>query len=375
MDLALMIDQAIDLEFPSVELCSCCLTYLAPCVVTAQGACAEAIAPNCSIAPGCGSADHCARVFLYRLLERVEGPGTLVLEQTKEVTCELVEGMPRMGLRFFPKSLLMMSNPKDEEQVQRHVLRVTGIKIKRSSWAKYLGIECSMGLKWASKTTECRVTLAQAQAARAAQFKRVGRGGKRAEGIMLRNANTKAKFKYADPVLGAPPSEVALRWRCVAGPMGALILMLWELGWTPRGSDVWIDDQGGEWRHMGDVADGYDELFKARRSSVRREFGVELDGTLQGIVWRMANALACADEGRGVAGPSFRLAAERAEWARGFPAHARALDGAGGAAKAVAAVWLADVPSFACPTSVSIVPLAGRHGGHRERFRGGAEAR
>eukprot|EP00959_Pyramimonas_sp_CCMP1952_P055740 1164845-Pyramimonas_sp.AAC.1 len=43
MDLAHMILQAIELQFPAVELYLCCLTYLSPRTVKAQGACAEPI--------------------------------------------------------------------------------------------------------------------------------------------------------------------------------------------------------------------------------------------------------------------------------------------------------------------------------------------
>eukprot|EP00959_Pyramimonas_sp_CCMP1952_P078322 1637337-Pyramimonas_sp.AAC.1 len=70
MDLELMIRQAMDLRVPSVELYLCCLTYLAPRVVTANGALAEAIVPNRPIVPGCGKANQCARVFRQRPLER-----------------------------------------------------------------------------------------------------------------------------------------------------------------------------------------------------------------------------------------------------------------------------------------------------------------
>ncbi|CAK0870501.1 unnamed protein product [Prorocentrum cordatum] len=366
MDLAQMILQAIELQFPTVELYLCCLTYLSPRTAKAQGAYAEPIVPNCSIVPGCGKANHCARVFLYRLLERaheraplahirqyaddvhtrVEGPRKMVLDQTKTITCELVQGMLDLGLRVSPKSLLMMTNAKDEVKVQRHVLRITGIKIKRASWAKDIGVDCSMGLKRATKTTKSWMTTAQARATRTALFRRVGRGGIRSKGVMLHNTNIKAKFRYADPVLGAAPSDMERRraqaadlaghtvggrcaasvlllhyqdddpkmsvvkdqvkqwfqfweahpelrervrrgwravlkrliylrprsrWRCVTGPMGALIMMLRELGWTPRAPGHWLDDQGNEWKHMGDAADSYDELYEALCSSVRRD--------------------------------------------------------------------------------------------------------
>ncbi|CAK0816536.1 unnamed protein product, partial [Prorocentrum cordatum] len=366
MDLAQMILQAIELQFPAVELYLCCLTYLPPRTVKAQGAYAESIVPNCSIVPGCGKANHCARVFLYRLLERaheraplahirqhvddvhtrVEGPRKMVLDQTKIITCELAQGMLDLGLRVSPKSLLMMTNVKDEVRVQRHVLQSTGIKIKRASWAKDLGVDCSMGIKRATKTAKGRMTTAQARATRTALFRRVGRGGSRSKGVLLHNTNIKAKFRYADPVLGVATSDMERRraqaadlaghavggrctasvmllhyqddeakmsvvkdqvkqwfqfweahpemrervrrgwravlkrliylrprsrWRCVTGPMGALIMTLRELGWTPRAPDHWLDDHGNEWKHMGDVADSYDELYEALCSSVRRD--------------------------------------------------------------------------------------------------------
>ncbi|CAK0831769.1 unnamed protein product, partial [Prorocentrum cordatum] len=258
-----------------------------------------------------------------------------------------------LGLRVPPKSLLMMTYVKDEVKVQRHVLRITGIKIKRASWAKDLGVDCSMGLKRATKTTKSRMTTAQARATRTALFRRVGRGGIRSKGVMLHNTNIKAKFRYADPVLGVAPSDMERRraqaadlaghtvggrctasvlllhyqdddpkmsvvkdqvkqwfqfweahpelrervrrgwramlkrliylrprsrWRCVTGPMGALIMMLRELGWTPRAPDHWLDDQGDEWKHMGDAADSHDELYEALCSSARRDLWQQAGG-------------------------------------------------------------------------------------------------
>ncbi|CAK0794171.1 unnamed protein product [Prorocentrum cordatum] len=118
MDLELMIRQAMDLDFQKVELYLCRLAYLAPRVVNARGAVAEAMVPNCSIVPGCG---------------------LLVLEQTKQVTVALVTGMLDMGLRVSPKSLLMTTTPEHEAIVQQHVLDTTGIQIKETKWAKDLG--------------------------------------------------------------------------------------------------------------------------------------------------------------------------------------------------------------------------------------------
>eukprot|EP00959_Pyramimonas_sp_CCMP1952_P198366 4149319-Pyramimonas_sp.AAC.1 len=34
------------------------------------------------------------------------------------------------------------------------------------------------------------------------------------------------------------------RWKCVTGPMGAVILALRDIGWIPRAPDVWIGDEG-----------------------------------------------------------------------------------------------------------------------------------
>eukprot|EP00959_Pyramimonas_sp_CCMP1952_P124892 2610668-Pyramimonas_sp.AAC.1 len=42
-------------------------------------------------------------------------------------------------------------------------------------------------------------------------FPRLGRGNKRTKGILLHATNIRAKFCYADPVLGISPSEVARR--------------------------------------------------------------------------------------------------------------------------------------------------------------------
>ncbi|CAK0827060.1 unnamed protein product, partial [Prorocentrum cordatum] len=381
MDLSLMIDQAMELDFPAVELYLCCLTYLAPRAIRAQGAYAEEINPVCSIVPGCGKANHCARAFLYRLLEkahqqaplasirqyvddvhsRVEGPAAMVLEQTKQVSVSLVQGMLDLGLRVSPKSILMMSVPAHEQEVQKHVLKVTGIKIKRAKWAKDPGTDCNMGQRRTCKTTKGRLSVAQARTARSTLFRRVGRGSKRTKGVMLHNNNIRAKYRNADPATGVAPSEMKMRraraadlaghttggrctatvmllhyqddepkmsaiidqvknwfqfwvanpdmrervrrgwravlkkliytrprarWRCITGPMGALILSLRELGWTPRAPDMWIDDQGDEWRHLGDH-DSYDELYQDHY----REAGA-LEANALASIWTKARAKA-----------------------------------------------------------------------------------
>eukprot|EP00959_Pyramimonas_sp_CCMP1952_P276377 5777294-Pyramimonas_sp.AAC.1 len=60
-----MIHKGIPLEVPPVELYLCCLTYLAPRVVKSHGAFSSTIAPNSSVLPGRGKANHWARAFLY----------------------------------------------------------------------------------------------------------------------------------------------------------------------------------------------------------------------------------------------------------------------------------------------------------------------
>ncbi|CAK0911512.1 unnamed protein product, partial [Prorocentrum cordatum] len=325
IDLASMIHKGISLEAPPVELHLCCLTYVAPRAVKSHEAFSPTIAPNCSILPGCGKANHWAGAFLYHLLEaaharapvarvrqyvddvhsRIEGTADEVLDHPKDVAVILVQGCLDLGLRASPKSILMMARPKDENAVLTYVHQETGICVQRASTAKDLGIDCTMG------SSEFIPQVGARQ-----------RGNKRTKGVMLHNANIRAKYQFADPIIGAPPSTTTRRraqaadlagrtvggrctsttlllryqddepkmaalaqqvkewfhfWarhselRCVTGAMGATTLALRDIGWIPRAPDVWIDDEGSEWRHLGNDGDSAQDLVKAIKSTVTRQ--------------------------------------------------------------------------------------------------------
>eukprot|EP00959_Pyramimonas_sp_CCMP1952_P270343 5651329-Pyramimonas_sp.AAC.1 len=69
----------------------------------------------------------------------------------------------------------MRTNPEREAIVQQRVLDAAGIQTKRTKWAKYLGVDCAMGMMRTSKTTKTRMTVAQGPAVRTALFRRIGR--------------------------------------------------------------------------------------------------------------------------------------------------------------------------------------------------------
>ena len=56
--------------------------------------------------------------------------------------------------------MLTMTNPEHEHLVLQHVSSTTGIKIKKTKWAKDLGVDCSMGVRRACAATKGRVTAA-----------------------------------------------------------------------------------------------------------------------------------------------------------------------------------------------------------------------
>ncbi|CAK0800628.1 unnamed protein product [Prorocentrum cordatum] len=335
MDLSLMTDQAMALEFPAAELYLRCLTYTAPRVIRAQGAYAEEIYPVCSIVPGRGKANHCAGALLCRLLEkahqqaplasvrqcvddvrsRVEGPAAMVLDQTEQVSVSLVQGMLDLGLRVSATSILAMSMPAHELEVQKHVLAATGIKIKRAKWAKDLGIDCNVDQRAKYRCADPAVGVAPSEMklrrARAADLAGHATGGRCIATVMLlpcqddepkMSALMDQVKNWFQPWVATPDmrgrvrrrwravlkklicTRPRARWKCVTGPMGALILSFRELGWTPRAPDAWVDDQGDEWRRVSDH-DSCDELYQALGESVRRE------------LWRAA---AQHPEGRGL---------------------------------------------------------------------------
>ncbi len=53
--------------------------------------------------------------------------------------------------------------------------------------------------------------------------------------------------------------------------MGAIILAPRDIGWIPRAPDVWIGDEGSEWRHLGNDDDSVQDLVKAIKSTVLRQ--------------------------------------------------------------------------------------------------------
>ncbi|CAK0889237.1 unnamed protein product, partial [Prorocentrum cordatum] len=313
IDLALMIHKGISLEVPPVELYLCCLTCLAPRVVKSHGAFSSTITPNGSILPGCGKAKHWARAFLYHLLEaararppaarvrqyvddvhsRIEGAAEEVLDHAKDVAVTLVQGCLDLGLRVSPKSILMMTRPRDEKAALTYVYPETGIRAQRASTAKDLGIDCAMGSRRSNKTARARMA-----AARAADLTGHTVGGRCTSTTLL------LRYRDDEPKMAALAQQVKewfhfwarhselrdrvrlgwravlkrllylrprARWKCATGPAGAIILALRDIGWIPRAPDVWIDDEGSEWRHLGNDGGSAQDLVKAIKSTVTRQ--------------------------------------------------------------------------------------------------------
>eukprot|EP00959_Pyramimonas_sp_CCMP1952_P162033 3387773-Pyramimonas_sp.AAC.1 len=94
------------------------------------------------------------RPYVDDVCTRDEGPGQLVLEQTKHVASALVQGMLDTGLQVSPKPMLMMTEPEHEDLVLQHVASTTCIRVKETKWATDLGVDCSMGVRRACAMTK-----------------------------------------------------------------------------------------------------------------------------------------------------------------------------------------------------------------------------
>ncbi|CAK0907479.1 unnamed protein product, partial [Prorocentrum cordatum] len=350
IDLALMIHKGISLEVPPVELYLCCLTCLAPRVVKSHGACSSTIVPNCSILPGCGKANHWARAFICHLLDaaharspvarvrqyvgdvrsRIEGAAEEVLDHAKDVAVTLVQGCLDLGLRVSPKSILMMARPRDEKAVLTHVYQETwhtraeGVhgegprhRLHHGFQAKQQGgqnsDDGSEGEGYASLSISQDDEPKMAALAQQVKewFYSWARHSELRDRVRLGWRAVLKGLRYLRP---------RARWKCVTGPMGAIILALRDIGWIPRAPDVWIDDEGSEWRHLGNeddsvqagghplgagLGDGGDlhmlrvNLRRMRRQERHKEAGALEAGALAGI-WAGARAQAagyqCSDE-------------------------------------------------------------------------------
>ena len=55
--------------------------------------------------------------------------------------------------------------------------------------------------------------------------------------------------------------EPKKRWRSVRGPVGAMILTLLRIGWSPKGPAVWQDCEKFAWKWSGELGDT-EELFE-----------------------------------------------------------------------------------------------------------------
>ncbi|CAK0869407.1 unnamed protein product, partial [Prorocentrum cordatum] len=264
MDMTLMIRQATALDFPAVELHLRRATCLATRASRAQG---RPLRPSClngSIVPGCGKANHCeGRFCAVSLGARVHGrpfasirqhvgdvrarferPAAMVLEQTKCVTIGLFQCVMGLGLRASPKSILAMFNPAGEIKVQKHAFKLTGIEIKGARLAE--DDEPKMSAMLDQVKNWFRFWLARPP---------------------LRERVRRGWVAVPKKIISARPRA---RWICVVWPMGALILSLREMGSAPRALDLWVDDRGDEWQHLGGEG-ACGEIFQALRGSVRRE--------------------------------------------------------------------------------------------------------
>ncbi|CAK0907335.1 unnamed protein product, partial [Prorocentrum cordatum] len=106
MDLALMAQRSIESEFPPAELYLCSLACLASRVVVSRGA--------FGTAPVARVRQCVDGVHAY-----IEGPGPMLVEQSKVVTVPRAQGCLVRGIRVYSKSLVMMARSLGEINVQR----------------------------------------------------------------------------------------------------------------------------------------------------------------------------------------------------------------------------------------------------------------
>ena len=69
--MAMMLDRALQVDYPAVDLALIAQLYVAPWRIKYAGAFGPAADPTSGIVPGSGQANHLARVVLYNELERV----------------------------------------------------------------------------------------------------------------------------------------------------------------------------------------------------------------------------------------------------------------------------------------------------------------
>jgi len=224
IDVSLLMDKAIALDFPKLQLYMSVVMHLAPRLLKYNGAISRIIPVSASIVPGCGKAIAFTRALLYDVLEAAHWavpravPRTYVDDMSqrasgttvKQVCWDLCAGglaltdglQQELGLRLSPKAAVVATNPVIGKHVSEFFKR-KGIAVRCCTEARDLGVNNTAGKRRRVGILRDRIGKAKVRA------QRIGilvKGDVRARRLVKTGAWAQASWGHQ--VLGLPPTTV-----------------------------------------------------------------------------------------------------------------------------------------------------------------------
>ena len=168
INVANLIDKALELQFPKLQLCMSLMVHLAPRILKCDGSISKIIVVNASIVPGCGKAIAFTRALLYDVLDAAHNmvpravPRTYVDDISQRASSaakhEVVEALccggiiladglqHALGLRLSPKAAVVSTSPDIGRSVAAF-FKDENIMVKYAAEARDLGINNTAGVK------------------------------------------------------------------------------------------------------------------------------------------------------------------------------------------------------------------------------------
>ena len=222
IDLALLMQDAMDLKYPSALLGLAMELCLSPRIVTHKGSCADSILVSNSLIAGCMQAVSLARCFLHNVMsevcnaaphskarEFVDDVVSITITKTKKAAikegCRVIELLFRLltakKVRISPKTTILASSRHIAEPVVEHLAN-KGFPVVMGTHCRDLGVDSAAGRRRVNKTVAKRAVKARKRAGRAATLVKACKGAR------LCRSGALAQAKWGTELRGLAPSTL-----------------------------------------------------------------------------------------------------------------------------------------------------------------------
>ena len=237
-----VLQHALRLGMHPVVVVMCCISYLQPRVLMAQGSVSEEMEVDSNIVAGCKFANTMARVAVYFVLQRLhedfpgwapeqyvddmpqvgEGEAKELIEMMGTVGIRLVTDLRKLGIKMSSKSVILGSSKAACEGICKETLAGAGVALTVVDCAKDLGVGTSAGRFRPSRFLKVRIRKAAERAKRIQGLSSTRRMGwikvkKSAKGSARRTSTVALSLfstgawpqgSYGIPATGLTPTDV-----------------------------------------------------------------------------------------------------------------------------------------------------------------------